>query len=54
MRELFDLNSDAWLQELTSMDEFFDSFGTKLPSKLRDELQQTRELFTEQGLKLAS
>jgi phosphoenolpyruvate carboxykinase (GTP) len=46
MRELFDLNTDAWLDELSSMDEFFDSFGPKLPVKLRGELQHTRERFS--------
>jgi len=45
LAELFDLNEQAWLQELASMGEFFDSFDAKLPSELRKELELTESLF---------
>ena len=42
---LFDVNEQAWLTELASMGEFFDSFGAKLPEQLRSELDLTTRRF---------
>jgi phosphoenolpyruvate carboxykinase (GTP) len=41
--ELFEVNEQAWLQELASMEEFFDSFGDRLPSQLREELEGSQD-----------
>jgi GTP-dependent phosphoenolpyruvate carboxykinase len=40
--------SETWQQELASMTEFLDSFGMRLPVKLRTELEHTHELFSAQ------
>jgi phosphoenolpyruvate carboxykinase (GTP) len=42
--ELFEVSPDAWSRELDLTADFLNSFGTKLPSALNDELKITREL----------
>ena len=43
--KLFELSSAAWSSELDSVSDFFNSFGSRLPESLKDELATTRELF---------
>lgn len=40
MRELCSVDAQGWKEEIRSIGEFFDSFGDRLPQKLREEQQQ--------------
>ena len=42
--ELLSVPAETWKQELESMSEFLESFGMRLPAKLKTELEHTREL----------
>jgi len=45
LEELLSVPEDTWRQELDSMGEFLDSFGMRLPVKLKEELAETAALF---------
>jgi phosphoenolpyruvate carboxykinase (GTP) len=45
LEELLSVPEDTWRQELDSMGEFLDSFGLRLPVKLKEELAETAALF---------
>lgn len=42
MDALFDVPADAWRAEADLTEEFFDSFGTKVPAALREQLARLR------------
>jgi phosphoenolpyruvate carboxykinase (GTP) len=43
MASLFEIDAAAWLEETDSTEEFFDSFGERVPKGIRDQLAQLRE-----------
>jgi len=45
LQELLSVPEETWRQELDSMGEFLDSFGMRLPAKLKEELAETAALF---------
>jgi phosphoenolpyruvate carboxykinase (GTP) len=50
LEELFDVDPESWLYEVRSIEQFFERFGEKLPSKLRGELIELEaRLLQEQG-----
>ena len=42
MEELFKIDSAAWLKEADGIEEFFKSFGKRMPSEMWDELHRMR------------
>ena len=43
LAELLRVDVDGWLEELPLISEYYDQFGSHLPSELRDELQGMKE-----------
>ncbi|PFG30753.1 phosphoenolpyruvate carboxykinase (GTP) [Paramicrobacterium agarici] len=48
LEELFSLNREGWLEEAELTEEFFDTFGTKVPAALRTELAALRYRLTKE------
>ncbi len=48
--QLFDIDSDAWREELAATSEFFDLFGDRMPTPLRDQLADIRERLVPVGV----
>lgn len=43
MEELLSLDQEAWLSDLKSQEEFFAQFGDRLPSEIKNQLQELRK-----------
>jgi phosphoenolpyruvate carboxykinase (GTP) len=45
MEKLFEINNEEWRTETEDMEKFYDEFGDKLPSELKDYLDNLKKNF---------